>query len=752
MRKLCLFTLGLTLCCLVRVLLPQQPVWLPALGLLPLAAVWLLGSGRLRRGAAILALAAAAGLCWCEGYAALFLRPLQALGDAPAEIHARITGNPEQTDRGLRVRASIGLDGRSFEGLFYYDDAELSPGDEVSCEASLRSAFSRFQESGRSFDLSRGVLLRASARGALTVTSPERPPLRVLPARLCARLLHAIDAAFAADSAGFVRALLLGERSGLSFAQRTQLSNAGIYHTVAVSGMHVSILLGMLLQLVRDRRLAALLGLPALALFTLVTGAGASAVRAAVMQALLLLAPLLGRENDPPTSLAAALLVLVLQNPWCLLDVGLQLSFCSTAGILLFCSKVYRGLGAQLHLEKTLRRRTFVAALLRAGLTALSCSVCAQAFSLPVLAVQFGVLSLIAPVSNVLCLWAVSLLFSLGLLTALLALALPAAAAAAGWALSWLARYILFMAEKLSALPYASVSLEEPYFLVFAALVYAMLLLVCRKPDRKRLSWAAGAGAVGLCLCALLSAWSFRAPSMQCVMLDVGQGQCILLSGNGKTAAVDCGGDSEASGEEAALYLRTRGCFSLDALVLTHFDRDHCNGAAQLLSRVRVKTLYLPQNGDETSAWRAAVLRAAEDRGCEIVFVPDMDEFSLKGLSVRLYAAECKGADSNAGLCVLASKEKYDILITGDLPALGEYRLLAQRALSDVEVLVAGHHGARESTSQVLLDRLGPELALISVGAENAYGHPAPETLARLAQAGIEIYRTDACGTIVLRR
>lgn len=190
------------------------------------------------------------------------------------------------------------------------------------------------------------------------------------------------------------------------------------------------------------------------------TGAPASAVRAGVMQALVLCAPLVRRENDPPTTICAALLVLLMQNPWSLLSVGLQLSFASTAGIVFFAGGLYRSLSENQFLTRLLRPKTVLSSLLRAMLTALCCTISSMVFALPITALQFGTVSLAAPVVNVLALWMLSIVFCGGMLTALLALALPAAAGVCAWALSWPVRLVLLLVRGAAKLPFAALYLE----------------------------------------------------------------------------------------------------------------------------------------------------------------------------------------------------------------------------------------------------------------------------------------------------
>lgn len=233
-------------------------------------------------------------------------------------------------------------------------------------------------------------------------------------------------------------------------------------------------------------------------------------------------------------------------------------------------------------------------------------------------------------------------------------------------------------------------------------------------------------------------------------MLDVGQGQCLVSRVGNDVTLIDCGGRADESGERAARYLLARGVYRVDRLVLTHFDADHCNGVQQLLRRVRVGTLYVPET-QEGGALRAQLLLAAMDCGTQICTVQEDLTLPVLGGSVTIFAPVGGKADENDGLCVLAACEKYDILITGDLDEQAEYRLLSTHTLPRVTALVAGHHGAKTSTSDALLLAVQPQAVFISAGADNRFGHPGLQTLARIASAGAAVYRTDLQGNITVR-
>lgn len=746
MRKLCLFALGFVPAILAAVLRQPGPVWTGLLVLAAAGAAFAL-RGKPARRAAIVLLGAGVGIVWCAAYQALFLRPLEELGAEPVSVEAEVLEAPRATRYGGSVLCNAAVAGRSVRTLLYFQEQEKlpEPGDRICCEAALTRAAEK-SGGADAYYFAKGILLTGRVRGSWTLQAGPAA-LRRWPARLAARLSEAADRVFPEDTAGFLKGLLFGERSGMDYAQRNALSVAGIYHAVAVSGMHVSILFGVILLLCGGNRLlAALLGLPVVACFVAMTGAAASSVRAGCMLALLMLAPLVRRENDPPTSLCAALIVLLAANPWAIADVGLQLSFASAAGILLFSGRLYRALP---DLPPRVRRPAFLRGaerLLRAMRSALACSLASMVFSLPLTAVHFRMVSLAALAVNPLCLWAVSILFSGGLLLCLLGLVWPWLAGGLGWVLAWLVRYVLGVVRAAAGLPFAAVYLDSAVWILFAAALYGtvLLLAICPESMRKRNAVLALTAAFAVCLgCAALE---YRLPEFTFTMLDVGQGQCLIFRKDGRTTVIDCGGLPDESGETAARYLQSRGVYTVDDLVLTHYDADHVNGAAQLLRRERVRTLWLPDTQNEL---RPELERAAAERGCTVEFVREDREIA-DGLT--LFAPVSSKNDNDSGICCLASAGEYDILITGDLSKQAEYRLLAQQELPDIELLVAGHHGAKTSTSETLLERTRPETVLISAGADNRYGHPAAETLDTLARYGAEVFRTDRQGTITIWR
>ena len=177
----------------------------------------------------------------------------------------------------------------------------------------------------------------------------------------------------------------------------------------------------------------------------------------------------------------------------------------------------------------------------------------------------------------------------------------------------------------------------------------------------------------------------------------------------------------------------------------SHYDADHAGGAEQLLSVIPADTLYLPIQEEESNI-RDALAKKYEKK----IHWVDAD-LHLDDANITIFASSDTQDSNESSLCILFQPENCDILITGDRSEEGELALMEHTTLPDLEILVAGHHGSRTSTSWELLDATRPEIVIISVGEDNSYGHPAWETLERLSLFGCGVYRTDTEGTIIFR-
>ena len=739
MRKLMLFSAGFAAAALLCVfLLPPVCLWAIGASALMTAAGFFF-RGLTRRRTVSVCLGLFCGFVWCAAYFLLFLAPLEALTGKTRAFSATAADVPAQTGYGWRVDADLLLPHRRVRTVLYFSEqADILPGDTLTGSAS----FSRTAEEKDTYQISNDVFLTGSVRGSLAVLRSERVPLRYLPAAVSLRIRERVQEIFPADSAGFFAALVTGDRSGMDYALRNEMILGGIYHSVSLSGMHVSVLAGVIFLLLgAQRKAAAAAAIPVLALFVMLTGGAPATVRAALMQTVLLLAPLAEREYDPLTALSAALLLLLLQNPWAAAHWGLQLSFLSALGIILFMPLLSE------RIFRKENRKYVYPAPVRTLFSALALTLSASAFSLPLSAAYFGVASLLSPLVNLLTLWAVTVCFVGGLLAVAVSFLWMPAAVSLGWTLAWCFRWVRLVVHTVAALPFCAVYAETPLLCLWA--VFSTLLALSAILLRTGALLPSAAAALTL-LCAMLLTWLPDRTAHRFTVLDVGQGQSIILQSGENAVVIDCGAAGDASGELAARYLLSHGIRRLDALILTHFDRDHCNGVSQLLSRIPVQTLVYPVETAD-SLLRTAVLEKAEECGTGLFGVTEKQELSYGDAVLTVFPPLSHKNDNERGLSLLASAAEYDILITGDMSTATEAMLLTKYDLPDLEILVAGHHGSADSTGEALLQSLLPETVLISAGEDNPFGHPAPETLSRIAAIGAQSCCTAENGNLEIR-
>lgn len=772
MRRTLWFALGFCAACLAFVyLLPESwRGWGPPVGgfvglsacLVRRFAPRLSGTHAVRRVfCACLGLSLA--LIWCWGYDALRLSPARAAEGRYDDLEAELCDYPAPTDYGHRVDAWVMLEGRAVKArLYLYGDLPaLEPGDWIAGSFTLRRA-DRTADGETRLDLqAKGILLSGS--GQVRATAKGGRPLRYFPARLSHRISLRLAELIPCDAAGLPRAMLTGDRSGLLDADREAMSMAGASHVLAVSGLHVSMLMALLWLLAGRGTRSVFLGLPLLGLYALMTGATPSVLRAVFMFVPLLLAPLFREEHDPPTSLALAGLALLLMNPWSVADLSFQLSFGAVAGLLLATPRLMayfdelppvRRLLTWNGLRRLpLRLRGVLLRLLRNAVRGLfagiSASLGALLFTAPLAAFVFGSMPVYGVLTNLLVLLPASLCLGGSLLVLALGLLSTTLGSWAGALLAWIVRFILWVCRTVASLPGSQLYLDGYGlgFLFFAALLVLLVLLL-----RERRFGLPLLALLAVLVCAVgLQRLEAGSGQFTLAALDVGQGQCVCAVAESFTAVIDCGGSGGASaGSDAAAWLREKGVDRVDALILTHYDRDHVSGAATLLSLLPVEAVYLPQV-DSDPENRAAVEAAALSAGTELRYVTEDRTLPFSGGQLRLFAPVSDRNDNAACVCVLYSVGEYDMLVTGDLDTEAEYALLEQKALPQVELYVAGHHGSAGSSSEALLETIRPDTIFISVG-RNSYGLPKPAALERFAACGARVYRTDECGNLEIGR
>lgn len=506
------------------------------------------------------------------------------------------------------------------------------------------------------------------------------------------------------DSAGLALALTTGSKSLLPDHIKTAVYLTGVGHLMAMSGLHVGILLGLLLALFQrlgfSRGVASLTGLGGVMLFLLFAGSSPSLVRAVLMSAMGIAAAVLGREKQGVLALEWTCLIMLLYNPLWLFDYAFVFSILAT----FVCLKAAASLDSLLSFLPTTIRRAGALSLL------------IQLVALPFSIYLFGSSSLWGPVANMVLIPLMPLMTSLVMATGFLPgylgslVALPTKALLGG-----VAKFISLLAEYPMSLKLGGLGL------VLTAIACSGLIIYLAGVSFLRVLKLVG---VGLLVSLLI--FSFMTYQVTTVwFLDVGQGDSILIRRNGQWLLVDCG-DGRA-GERAVLpTLHFLGVNKIEAIVLTHPHEDHIGGCISVLGNISVAKVYSNYLTDFSQG--QVVRHQAEILPGVILMSHDLDRANLNDTSLIL------------------SMGGNELLLTGDIEAEGEE--LYMHRLSPHRVLKVAHHGSNSSSSQEFLALIQPKVAVISCGLGNSFGMPREETLKKLEEIGASILRTDLDGYV----
>lgn len=748
-------------------LLPEWLYLYAASGCVVLGVLWALAlreNGRRR--ALLIGFGLALGFVFDLAYLRVVYSPFEALFGKTETMVLELADYPTATQYGCRAEVRIQERGLRGKAIYYGDAAllDLEPGMHITGRVEARSA-ANIRGRNVTSNTSRGVYVLLYNRGPMEIETGRAGSRIYSPQRMVRRVQSVIAECFPERTQPFMNALLLGDRDELSEEDGVWLSEAGLYHVTAVSGMHCAFLVALIIFVVGRylRFLLCAISIPLLVFYAFMVGMTPSVVRACVMLILALIAPFFKRDSDPLTSMSIAMLLILLQNPFAVKSVSLQLSFAAMAGLITLTPRLIDPIRTRIwppdresrvHRRRTktiwkMLRRQFIWVVL----SSLATTAGAMLFTIPLSAFYFNTLTLASPLSNLFGLWAVSATFVSGFLTVLLGLVYPPAAAVAAYIPHAGAMFLLSFARLVAGIPWHAAYFSNRLLVLWLVYVYAMFS-ACRLLRGRTKRWLVASllAVLTLALTICLNVWKMNQSALHVVALDVGQGQCVALYSRGSAALVDCGSSSYGNaGETAADYLQSIGVNRLDYIVLSHYHGDHCNGLPVLLSRLGVGMLLVPdiEQGNEL---RDSILKLAEKWHVPVYFVRETAHFELGEAALTVFPPvveeDAVGDENEECLTVLCTKGSFDALFTGDMDADTEYRLIAEYPLPDVEVLMAGHHGSRYSTGGDLLAEVKPETCVVSCGAGNSYGHPHLEALRRMTEAGAQIYRTDRQGTI----
>ena len=559
--------------------------------------------------------------------------------------------------------------------------------------------------------------------------------------------------------------ILLGNDNGIPPDLDDAFRLTGLTHIIAISGFNIAILVAILIRLgdmLLPQKTAVFFALTGIISYTLLVGADASVVRAAIMGSTYLLSHrFLGRGSYSVASLFVAGLLMTLLNPFTLWDVGFQLSFAATLSLMLYATPLTRWVEQKLAARLSAGAVKSIMGLMS---EAVLITLAAQILTLPLLIAYFEQLSLISLLANALVLPAQPGVMTWGGLATLVGLISPALAQPFAWVAWLLLAYTTTLVRALATVPYAAVPIQLSTTAVLFIYALIGLLTWFAKQEASWRSHTLGqlqknltqrvALTGSMAFLALTTAWGSSQPDGQLhvAFLNVGQGDAIFIqTPTGRQVLVDGGFYpsvlNDQLGRQMPFWDR-----EIDLVVATHPDADHVSGLVGVFERYRVGWLLTEGTGlGESPIYDEVLLAAARDETAvypvhagEIIHIDDGVDLHI------LHPGDQRDAESRNenSVSIRLVYGQFSVLLTGDAEGKAEQAMLQSGLPLQSLVFKAGHHGSRTSSSAPFLAAVQPQIVIISAGTGNSFGHPHPETLARITAVGATILRTDELGTI----
>ena len=558
------------------------------------------------------------------------------------------------------------------------------------------------------------------------------------------------------SGAGLVSAVLTGDRTGLGGEVSDSFKLAGIYHIVAISGLHLNLFIFAICDTISKSRMTrkkkafwSFAGCVVIGFFVMVfTGFGISVVRAFVMMLILFSGLLVPRESDSKNSLFVTGFVIIFFMPYTVYSVSWWLSFLSTLGVIDGVRFTNRIKGNE-HLSK-IASNFFLETFIISAFTSV--------YTLPVTAVVFGYLPLYSWIANAFVLPVMSIFMALGVVFAFSCAFLPLIfPVMLGFALTSMGEYICFVAKTIAYLPFATIATypDTIWHLLCLSVCAYCLFSMLRKRQYIRI------GLFMLSLVVALTAFLMYNnvhKEMKITFADSGQGDCTLLEINGYNIMIDCGTQDEMGFALSSLdtMLRAKNIRKLDALFITHYHTDHTNGALYLLEQGKAENLVLPLYYDlrevEARKIRDGLLKMAVKTDTKIHYVSAGSKIDLgddASLEILLPNDEMFFENNDMSLVSKITYGKTKALFLGDAEDYGQ-KYAMQKDI-DCDILKLAHHGGHCDMSESTIKKASPSVAVASCGKYNNYGHPDKRVLDFLEKLGCEVYRTDKNGAVTIR-
>ena len=569
--------------------------------------------------------------------------------------------------------------------------------------------------------------------------------------------------------------IILGDRTEIPEEAIENFRNANMSHILAVSGMHMSYLILLATQIIGKligKKQSYYISIILIIEYMFLTGFSASIIRAGIMGIILISSKIFYKNNDILTNIAISALIILLKNPYTILDLSFQFSYGGTIGIILFQKFISKNF-----LEKIIKSKKIIEII--------SVTISAQIIILPISIIQFNKLNIYFILTNLIIGFIIGPVMACGFIF-LITLIINVKTAQIFSIILQIAIKALILTSQIAKLPYSNIYLPTPnfiqiiiYFLSIHIFMFIYYIYNTKnktqtvKRFRNIISMIkfylkyrmtpktkSRTKIISIIIIALIMVMQIIPKDLKVYFVDVNQGDStFIVTPKGKTILIDGGGSSYTNvGKNTLLpYILDRGYTKIDIAIISHMDLDHCDGIIYLMDKIKIKTIIIGKQYEESDNYKRFVKLAKEKR-IEVKIVEAGENINIeRNVNLDILWPDNKNkisenAINNNSLVFKLKYKKYSILFTGDIEEIAEKAILERyKNMLQSTILKVAHHGSKTSTTAEFLKAVKPRYALIGVGKNNKFGHPSENTIKKLKEMKVKIFRTDELGEITIK-
>lgn len=584
------------------------------------------------------------------------------------------------------------------------------------------------------------------------------------------KIIKNINNKFPEETRGVFLGILLGDKSSIEEDVRQNFADSSLSHILAVSGTHISYVVICILVLFKklklNKNIRKALASLVLFMYLYLVDFSVSATRAVIMSTIVIMQMLFYRKQDTITTIALSSIIILINNPYSILNIGFLLSYGGTIGIILFVNKI------SIESKEDFFQR-FKSYLKDICIVTIS----AQIIIAPIIIYYFNTISFTFIISNIIASLIIGPIIMIGLvIIAISFFKIPI--------ISLIIRFyniliviLVRTADIISKIPISKIYLKTPTTLeiifYYSVVFLIALLIYIKKSNRKFIKKTIQIDIYNLknffinnrnkvlifiSIVSLISITSIKIPKeLKINFIDVGQGDsCLITTPQNKKVIVDSGGsESYDVGKNVLLpYLLDKRITKIDYIMISHFDTDHCKGFEYVLENIKVKKVIISKQS-ETSENFKQIMKIIRKKRINLIIVQKETKIKIDNFTtVDILSPQSENiADNMNDNSIVAKFEAYNfsILFTGDASEKIEKELIKEKINLKSDILKVSHHGSKTGTSEEFLKSVKPKIALIGVGENNKFGHPTKDVIKRLTENKIKIYRTDTDGEIRIK-